>query len=144
MSIPQFNVYGLLPLGFHPATMEELKRKFGFSPKRRSLIEDGLVLVVRELVSMGVLELYVDGSFVERDPSPGDLDGCVLTEATAKVYREIAERQELWLMQYRMDIWPAATDVEGEGSQTYFEQLFGHTEDNPPRPKGIVKLKLRG
>lgn len=144
MSIPRFNAYGLLPPGFHPATMEELKRKFGFSPTRRSLIEDGLGLVVGDLVSMGVLELFVDGSFVEQDPSPGDLDGYVLAEATSKVYREIAERQELWLMQYRMDIWPAATDVEGDGSQTYFEQLFSHTADDPPRPKGIVNLKLRG
>lgn len=144
MSIPQFNAYGLLPPGFHPAIVEELKRKIGFSPKRRSLIEDGLELVTKELVEMGVLELYVDGSFVEQDPSPGDLDGYVLTGATSKVYQEIAERQELWLMEYRMDIWPAATDVEGEGSQTYFEQLFGRTEDDPPRPKGIVKLKLRG
>ena len=144
MSIPQLNTYGLLPPGFHLATMAELKQKFGFSPKRRSLIEEGLELVTRELVSMGVLELYVDGSFVEQDPSPGDLDGYVLTESPSKVYQKIAERQELWLMQYRMDIWPAATDVEGEGSQSYFEQLFSHTADDSPRPKGIVKLKLRG
>ena len=144
MSLPPLNAYGLLPPGFHPATMEELKRRFGFSPKRRALIDDGLALSVGELVSMGVPELYVDGSFVEQDPSPGDLDGYVVTEATSTVYREIAERQELWLTQYRMDIWPAATDVEGEGSQAYFEHLFGHTEHDPPRPKGIVKLKLRG
>ena len=107
------------------------------------MIEEGLEQITKELVGMGVLELYVDGSFVERDPSPGDLDGYVLTEATSKVYQEIAQRQELWLMQYRMDIWPAATDVIGEGSRNYFEQLFSHTEDDPPRPKGIVKLKLR-
>ena len=144
MSIPQFNAYGLLPPGFHTTTMAELKRRFDFSPKRRSLIEDGLELVARELVGMGVLELYVDGSFVEHDPSPGDVDGYVLTGSTSKAYREIAQRQELWLMQYRMDIWPAAADVEGEGSQSYFEQLFSHTADDSPRPKGIVKLKLRG
>ncbi len=144
MPIPQFNAYGLLSSGFYPATLAELKRRFGFSPKRLSLIEDGLELVAKELIEMGVEDLYVDGSFVTQRLSPGDIDGYVLTKSTSDVYREIAERQELWLVQYRMDIWPAATDVEGEGSQAYFEHLFGHTEEDPPRVKGIVKLNLRG
>ena len=47
-------------------------------------------------------------------------------------------------MQYRMDIWPAATDVEEEGSQAYFERLFGYTAGEVPRPKGILRLNLRG
>ena len=144
MAIPKFNTYGLLPPGIHPATMGEVENVFAFSAKRRSLIEDGLKPVAKELAKMGASELYVDGSFVTEKPSPNDIDGFVLAEFTSDLYRQIAERWELWKGQYRVDVSPAGTDVDGEGSQGYFEELFGCTKDEPPRAKGLLKLRLGG
>ncbi len=144
MAIPKFNTYGLLPPGIHPATMGEVEVTLAFSAKRRSLIEDGLKPVAKELVKMGVSELYVDGSFVTEKPSPDDVDGFVLAESTSDLYRDVAGEWERWKGQYRMDVFPAATDMNNEGSRSYFEELFGHTKGEPPQAKGLLKLKLRG
>ncbi len=144
MTIPKFNTYGLLPPGIHPVTIVEVEKVLAFSAKRRSLIEDGLKPVSTELFKMGVSGLYIDGSFTTEKPSPNDIDGYVLAESISDLYRDIAERWELWKGQYRMDIWPAATDMEGQGSQAYFEEFYGHVKGEPPMAKGFLKLKLRG
>lgn len=144
MAIPRCNAYGLLPPGFHPATMAELQRKFGFSPKRHSLIGDGLKPVARELIEIGIWHLYVDGSFVTEKPSPGDIDGYILTNLDSDAYLEVAKRRDAWRAQYQLDIYPAATGIEGYGSQAFWEEWFGHTKDDPPIAKGIVKLSLKG
>ena len=142
MPIPPFNQYGLLPPGIHLASMEELVQKLGFSSKRQDLIEQGLKPVVERLKVLGVHEMYLNGSFTTFKPSPGDIDGYVLTTVGSILEAEVIERYEEWKATYRVDLWPAYTDELGEMSQDWWQGHFGHTKEQPPKAKGIVKLIL--
>ena len=140
MAIPPLNEHGLLPPGIYPATLGELERRFGFSAKRRDLIERGLKQVVQELIKTGVRELYIGGSFTTGKLSPGDVDAYLVTRLSAGIYSRVAEKQEFWKAQYQVDMSLAAEDVEGD--LEYWERWFGHTSDDPPRERGVVKLIL--
>ena len=144
MPIPPFNPYGLLPPGIYPASLEELAQKLGFSSKRQDLIGQGLKSMVERLKALGVRDVYLNGSFTTSRPSPGDIDGYVLTTVGSALETEIAEHQEEWKATYQVDLWPAYTDQPGEMSRAAWEVFFGHTKDQPPKAKGIVKLILEG
>ena len=139
--IPKFNAYGLLPPGFHPVTMQEIERALSFSAKRRSLIEDGLKPVVRELEQAGTPTLYLGGSFTTDKVSPNDVDGYVVARVASEICRRVIERQEFWKAQHQADINLAAEDVAGDLAS--WEDWFGHTKEEPRRERGILKLALR-
>jgi hypothetical protein len=122
--------------------MVEIEHTLGFSPKRRSLISWGLKLVVEELRGLNFSHLYLGGSFVSLKLSPNDIDGYILARLDSKSLKIVLERKEVWWVQYHMDIYPAFEDLEGEGSVDYWKSWFGHTDDDPPKPKGIIKLSL--
>jgi hypothetical protein len=119
-------------------------QKLGFSSKRQDLIEQGLKPVLERLKALGVREVYLNGSFTTSEPSPGGIDGYILTTVGSALETEAAEHQEEWKAIYRVDLWPAYTDQSGEMSQAAWEMFFGHTKEEPPKAKGIVKLILGG
>ena len=49
-----------------------------------------------------------------------------------------------WKATYRVDLWLAYTDQPGEMSLAAWDAWFGHTKEQPPKAKGIVKLILEG
>jgi len=142
--IPPFNQHGLLPPGIHPASLEEVVEKLGFSPKRQDLMERGLKPVVERLKALGVREVYLNGSFATSRPSPDDIDGYVLTTVGTTLEVEVIENYEEWKATYQVDLWPAYTDEPGEMSQGWWQEHIGHTKEQPPKAKGIVKLILKG
>jgi len=142
--IPPFNQHGLLPPGIHPASLKEVVEKLGFSPKRQDLIEQGLKPVLERLKALGVHEVYLNGSFATARPSPRDIDGYVLTTVGTALEMEVIKNYEEWKAAYQVDLWPAYTDEPGEMSQEWWQEQFGHTKEQPPKAKGIVKLILRG
>ncbi|HEY0395400.1 MAG TPA: hypothetical protein VGD01_12960 [Candidatus Elarobacter sp.] len=81
--IPPFTVHGLLPVGEYEVTLEELEASHlvhgaGRDPwdaKWRAKLVANLRTCVNVLRQAGVTEIYVDGSFVEDKPHPGDIDG---------------------------------------------------------------------
>lgn len=145
MSIPPLDD-GLLPAGIHEATIDELERRFGFSAKRRDLIEQGLKPVIQELVEMGIRELYMGGSFTTSKLSPGDVDGYVKTSLSSPFYEQLANRQEAWREQHRVQIQLAVEEFkdEEEGSPVYWREFFGQTKEIPSRVRGIIKLHWGG
>ena len=73
--IPPFDPEtGALPPGDHQATLEDIGKRFGFTPRRRWLLK-GLRAAVRAFWSAGIEEIYIDGSFCTEKPDPGDVDG---------------------------------------------------------------------
>jgi hypothetical protein len=73
--IPPFDPEtGALPPGDHQATLEEIGKRLGFTPRRRWLLK-GLRAAVRAFWSAGIEEIYIDGSFCTEKPDPGDVDG---------------------------------------------------------------------
>lgn len=75
MPIPSFEPEtGYLPTGLYDATLDEVRERLGFSPKRLNLISN-LAWAAQELWAAGVDDLRIDGSFVTEKPVPGDIDG---------------------------------------------------------------------
>jgi hypothetical protein len=73
--IPEFDpVTGGLPPGDHCATLDEIAKRLGFTPRRRWLIK-GLLSAVEAFWAAGIEEIYIDGSFCTEKPDPGDIDG---------------------------------------------------------------------
>ena len=73
--IPDFDINGLLPVGIHWTTMDEIKDKLAFSQKREELIE-GLEKALKSFKNAGCKTIYIDGSFVTSKYEPGDIDAC--------------------------------------------------------------------
>jgi hypothetical protein len=73
--IPPFQDNGTLPPGEHQAAWSEVVEAFGWSPRRRRLLE-GLRRACLELSKGGVKTLFLDGSFVTTKEAPNDYDGC--------------------------------------------------------------------
>lgn len=80
MSIPPFDPEsGLLPPGEHRAGWDEIKARFGWTARRRQLL-DGLEEGMAILGEAGCAQVWVNGSFVTAKDEPGDFD-CVWSPA---------------------------------------------------------------
>lgn len=78
MSYPYSDFPGLLPLGVHDVTIEQLRSRcvtnFPVSVNRRRIFE-GFLKIVRRLVDQEVAgNLVVDGSFLTEEIEPKDID----------------------------------------------------------------------
>ncbi|MDN4524930.1 DUF6932 family protein [Fictibacillus fluitans] len=80
----RLNEDGLLPPDDYHMTINELKRSLlvhgpgDDSPwdyAKRLYLVNNLEVLVKELWSVGIDEIFIDGSFVEDKASPGDIDG---------------------------------------------------------------------
>lgn len=76
MAIPPFDPdTGLLPPGEHEANWDEIEARFGWTLRRRQLL-DGLVDGLAVLAQANCSLVWLDGSFVTDKDEPGDFD-CV-------------------------------------------------------------------
>ena len=86
--IPAFDPStGALPVGDHRATLEEIGKRFAFTPRRRWLLK-GLRTAVHAFGAAGIEEIFIDGSFCTEKPDPGDVDG-YWVEPDEEVYERI-------------------------------------------------------
>lgn len=73
--IPELTEHGLLPLGVHPATLEEVVARFGTDNPRRVRLGEALTRFVDLLRAFGLFtNVFVDGSFTTDRELPGDVD----------------------------------------------------------------------
>src|SRR5205809_6717643 len=75
--IPEFDPDGLLPEGIHDCSLNELRQRFGSfqTSDRRPRLYQRFEELVSELRTLRMpLVIYVDGSFVTRNPRPNDVD----------------------------------------------------------------------
>lgn len=85
-AVPDFTVAGILPVGTFRVTIAELKTSVlvmgpQYAPVehwdaawRARLVENAETLIA-QLRQVGVTEIFLDGSFAEAKPFPGDIDG---------------------------------------------------------------------
>jgi len=66
---------GLLPVGEHEASWDEVMERFGWNEKRRALL-DGLGEALELLAGVGCRQVWLNGSFVTAKDEPGDFDAC--------------------------------------------------------------------
>src|SRR5882672_11588519 len=77
MPMPPLNATGLLPVGIHDATLDELRQRFGVFQQtdRRVQLFGRLEQLIASLRSSKLfVALIVDGSFVTAKPQPEDID----------------------------------------------------------------------
>ena len=147
--IPQFDPEtGALPPGDHQATLEEVRKRFGFTPRHRWLLK-GLRTALEAFWSAGIEKVYIDGSFCTEKPDHGDVDG-YWVEPDLDVYDRIdpywidftlvfVRRAGKWRWRMWADpgvgffIHPAKqADEEG------FPEFFRH--DHAGRPCGVIRV----
>jgi hypothetical protein len=148
--IPPFDeTTGGLPAGDHAATLGEISKRFGFTPRRRWLMK-GLRLAVKAFWAAGIEEIYIDGSFCTSKRDPGDIDG-YWVEPDADVYDRI---EPYWidfelvlvphLRKWKWRMWadhgleffihPAMAATPELGFPEFFRQ------DREGRARGLVRI----
>lgn len=145
--IPQFTEDGLLPPGVHETDLEELREKMGWSRKRRELLE-GLEEALELMSTGGVVQVYLDGSFVTDKDRPNDIDGCydLAEDVTAENLGRLAPifppnpggRAEA-KRRFGVDFFPAAATELGSGQP--FLRFF--QTDREGRERGVLSVKLQ-
>ncbi|PYT16511.1 MAG: hypothetical protein DMG59_10180 [Acidobacteria bacterium] len=83
--IPDFDADGLLPPGDYEVSFDDLRqsvlvagngnRKGHWDAAWRTQLVDNLEVLTRQLWSVGINDIYADGSFAEDKDHPNDIDG---------------------------------------------------------------------
>jgi len=75
MPLPEFNEFGDLPEGIHPATFAEVTARFGSGTTQRIAVTDRLQRIYQLAVATGHLDrLIIFGSYVSDGSEPNDVD----------------------------------------------------------------------
>ena len=132
---------GLLPIGIHPATWNELVEKFGFNDHRLKLLE-GLKKGLNLLRKYGCTEACIDGSFVTGKPFPNDVDVCYdNTHMNWKKF--IKEHPEFNDIKNGSRIQKEKYQTEFYAYNAFEDSILQFFQfDRDHNPKGIVKLNL--
>jgi hypothetical protein len=170
----KFNEQGLLAPQDYPMTLDELRNSLlitgpkdgsPWNTNKRIMLVDNLEVMVNQLWTVGMTEIFIDGSFVEDKASPSDIDGYFVADirTLSDIVRElnsidpykiwswkdrIYDRNSAkWQMpmwhQYKVELYPhigqSSGIVDEHGQEQMFPAAFRKTRDTS-EPKGIVKI----
>jgi hypothetical protein len=146
MTIPDFEFDGTLPVGIHVCTLEEVASRyghFGRTDVRLKLTERLRAYVEEARRTRVVVWLGIDGSYITREPEPGDIDLVVALRAdhdfAAEIppftYNVVSRRRVKKL--YDFDILAAP-----EGSAVLATHLEFFQTTRGGKPKGLLKVTL--
>jgi hypothetical protein len=148
--IPAFDPEtGALPPGDHLAALDEVEARFGFTSRRRWLLQ-GLRAAVQAFWAAEISEIYIDGSFCTEKPDPGDVDG-YWVEPDPEVYERIAPywidfemmrvpalKQRKWKMWVdhgvEFFVHPVMLAAAGLDFPAFFRK------DREGRPRGLIRV----
>jgi len=144
--IPPFRrITGDLPPGVHIATWAEFVLRYGYNKRRRYLL-DGLERAMQDLQAAGCRRIYIDGSFINDVPLPGDFD-CYWERAGVNEDLLPPELVDLDVPRtgqkerYNGEIFPADLPADLEG--TPYIDFFQRDDRRPKRRrKGIIAVDL--
>lgn len=148
MVLPPFTADGVLPPGEYLLTLEELRGSHlvtgsGEKPwdrDHRSGLVENLAVLVRHLIAVGIVEVFVDGSFVEDRAKPGDIDGYFVVPSARDFYTGVLEARLVqhdpaWTWDpYSRILDPASGKRKIPMWHKYRVELFPHV---PRLPTGI-------
>lgn len=175
----QFNAIGVLGADVE-ATVDELEQSWlvsgaglgirDWDSNGRGLLARNLRIVTDQFLQAGgVREIWINGSFVEDNPSPGDIDGYFLLDDNHDWYsrnfqHRLAEIDGAWSWasehrrrckspekkppfwcRYKVELYPdlgISSDILGpEGTPLTYADAF-RQRTSTFEPKGIIRLKL--
>ncbi|MGF7046832.1 hypothetical protein J2T13_001334 [Paenibacillus sp. DS2015] len=169
-----FNDQGLLAAQDYPMTLDEIRTSLLVTgPKdgspwdmdKRMTLVNNLEVLVNQLWRVGILDIFIDGSFVEDKASPGDIDGYFVADVRTlpdivrelnsidpykiwswkeRIYdRNSAKSQLPMWHRYKVELYPHVGQSSGildeHGLEQMFPAAFRKTRDSF-EPKGIVKI----
>lgn len=144
--IRDFDESGNLPTGVHDATWDEIVQRFGWTSRRRELL-DGLRAALEPLREAGCRRVFINGSFVTDKDEPGDIDlawdphGVDVDRLleVEPVFGDFADRRAAQKATFGCEFFPSsfAADLVGNTFLEFF-QIDKETEAQ----KGIVALNL--
>ncbi len=132
--IPAFNASGFLPPGIHPATLAQIRDRFGGSSEIRRAQMDSIGWLINLAVRAGIERIILNGSFVTDIIEPNDVD-CVLLVAHAASINPAAEEELLQGLPF-LDI-----SLVGPRDFDYFVHRF-FAVDRALRTKGMIEVIL--
>ncbi len=174
--LPPFNALGLLPPGDYPLTFPELRQSHlvlgnggSWDVAWRLYLVHQCEVMVRQLWEVGILEVFLDGSFVEDKDHPNDIDGYFVCDAsyfasgdlerylnfldpykiwtwdsrTRRPYQGYLKKQLPMWHQYRVELYPHFGQSSGirdvHGHELQFPSAF-RQQRGSGQPKGIIQI----
>ena len=128
--------------GIHSLTLDEIENLFVFNEHRKKLFQ-GLKKALENLVSAGVQDVYIDGSFISEKEVPNDIDGCWLPNPSTvsskidPVLLDFSYSRKKMKEKYGVDFFPANC-IEGPSGEPFLK-FFQMDRDG--KPKGIIKIE---
>lgn len=181
MELPPFTADGLLPPSDYTLTVDELAESMlvhgptdltpyqnGDAAWRRHLVTN-LGILVGQLHEVGIMEIFVDGSFAEDKEHPHDIDGYFVCDlrylasgqlqrdlnrldphkvwtwdpASRRPYRGYPKRQLPMWHQYRIELYPHYGQPSGirdeHGHELEFPSAFRRSRTDG-KPRGIIQI----
>ena len=130
--IPAFDADGLLPPGVHPATLAEIRDRFGGSSEIRRAQVESIGWMTDLAVRAGIARIVLNGSFVTNIIEPNDVD-CVLLIGPGTSKDQAAEDELLQGLPF-LDI-----SLVGQKDFDYFVDRF-FAADRMLRIKGMIEV----
>ena len=139
--LPNLKKSGLLPIGIHSATWNEIVENFGFNEHRLNLL-GGLRKGLDLLHRYGFTEVCIDGSFVTSKAFPNDVDVCYdNTHMNWKKF--ITEHSEFNDLKNGSKIQKEKYQSEFYAYNAFEDSILQFFQfDRDHNPKGIVKIHL--
>ena len=148
MAIPALNSDGLLPVGIHETTIEEIRQRFGSfdgSDRRIQLFARLEQLVTDLRKSRRFAAVVVDGSFVTAKRMPEDIDLIValrrdhdwnadLGPSDYALVSRLALRRR-----FGFDVLLA---TDGGGDYERYVEFFGRVREDAVVRKGMLRIEL--
>lgn len=148
MPIPPLDNDGLLPVGVHLCTIEEVAATFGRFERsdRRIQLVGRLKRYFAELQSVDLVKfLILDGSFVTSREEPGDIDILLALHSDADLSKDLppyvlnAISKKSVSKRFGFDLLPAS-----EGSDEYqkYLEFFSQVKGQSGRRKRLLKVTV--
>lgn len=134
---------GRLPEGEHEAGWDEVVERFGWTARRRQLL-DGLADAIDALTAAGCRTLWLNGSFVTAKDEPADFDACWDTDGVDfdvidPVLLDLSAGRTAQKARFGGELFPNV--VQSESGLVFAE--FFQNERGTGR-KGIVVIQIGG
>lgn len=142
--LPPFDpATGRLPEGEHAVSWEELVDRFGWTPRRRQLL-DGLAEAAELLATVGCTRIWLNGSFVTAKDEPADFDACwdpdgVDLDALDPIFFDLTAGRANQKARFGGELFPNVVESD---SGLVFADFFKNERDGGH--KGIVVLTIGG
>lgn len=132
---------GRLPPGEHAASWDEVVERFGWTQRRRRLL-DGLAEAIELLAAAGCRQVWLNGSFVTAKDEPADFDACWATDGVDldtldPVLLELSDGRRAQKARFGGELFPNVIETQ---SGLSFAEFFQNERDTTR--KGIVVIHL--